>query len=69
MYFSAFYFQVETYIQEKFFIQNYNLGQNVCRLFHILTQFPFTKGEAELDYYHQKVNIRVVSRVTERLKT
>ena len=69
VYFSAFYFQVETYIQEKFFIQNYNLGQNVCRLFHILTQFPLTKGKAELDYYHQKVNIRVASRVTERLKT
>ena len=37
--------------------------------FHISAQFPFTKSEKELDYYYQKVNIRVTSRVVKRLKT
>ena len=40
-----------------------------CRLFHFLAQFVFTTSEKELDYYHQKVNVRVASRVAERLKT
>ena len=35
----------------------------------ILAQFVFTASETELDYYHQKKNIRVASRVPERLKT
>ena len=30
--------------------------------------FPFTASITELGYYHQKVNIRVASRVAERLK-
>ena len=30
--------------------------------------FPFTTSITELGYYHQKVNIRVASRVAERLK-
>ena len=47
----------------------YNLGQNLCRLFHFVAQLVFTTSETELDYYHQKVNIRVSSRVVERLKT
>ena len=47
----------------------YNLGQNICRLFHFLAQFFFTTSETELDYYHQKVSARVTSRVAERLKT
>ena len=46
-----------------------NLGQNIWRLFHILAKFVFTTSETELDYYHQKVNVRVVSQVAERLKT
>ena len=29
----------------------------ICRLFHILAQFPFNTNETELDYYHQKVNV------------
>ena len=46
----------------------YNLGQNIWRLFHFLAQFFFTTSEAELVYYHQKVSVRVASRVAERLK-
>ena len=42
--------------------------QNVCRLFQILAQFTFTKNEAELDYYHQKVNARVVSQIARLFK-
>ena len=45
--------------------QNYNLGQNICRLFLFLAQFVFTTSETELYYYHQKVNVGVA----ERLKT
>ena len=47
----------------------YNLGQNICGLFHFLSQLVFTTREAKLDCYHQKVNIQVASRVAERLKT
>ena len=43
----------------------YNFGQNICRLFHVLAQFAFTTTETELEYYCQKVNVRVA----ERLKT
>ena len=50
----------------KFFY--YNLFQNICRLFHVLIQFLFTIWETELDYYHQKVNVRVASRVAKELK-
>ena len=45
----------------------YNLGQNIFRLFHFLTQFVFTTRKTELDYYHHRANVRVASRVTERL--
>ena len=38
-----------------------NLGQNICRLFHVLAQFLFTTSETELDYYHQRVNVWVAS--------
>ena len=47
----------------------YNLGQNICRLFHFLAQFFFTTSEMELNYYHQKVSAGVALRVAERLKT
>ena len=47
----------------------YNLGQNICKLFHVLAQFLLTTREMELDYYRKKANVRVASRVTERLKT
>ena len=26
---------------------------------HALAQFPYTKSETELDYYHQMVNVQV----------
>ena len=29
-----------------------NLGQNICGLFHVLTKYPFTTSETELEYYH-----------------
>ena len=46
-----------------------NLEQNIFRPLKIFAQVLFTTNEMELDYYHQKVNVRVVSRVAERLKT
>ena len=49
-------------------MQMHNHGQNICRLFHVLAKFPFTKSESELDYYHQKVNIRFASRAAKRPK-
>ena len=39
-----------------------SLGQNICRLFHNLVHFCFTKSETELDYSQQKVNAQVTSR-------
>ena len=48
---------------------NYNLGQNIWRVSHFLVQVFFTTSETELDYYHQKVSVRVASRIAERLKT
>ena len=50
-------------------LQFYNLGQNIQILFHFLVEFVFTTSEKELDYYHQKVNVRIASGVAERLKT
>ena len=47
----------------------YNLGQTIRRLFYFLAQFVFTTSEMEVDYHHQKVNVRVASRVAKRLKT
>ena len=38
-------------------------------IFHFSAQFVFTTSETELDYYHQKVNVWVVSRVAKRLNT
>ena len=37
--------------------------------FSYLAQVLFTTTETELDYYHQKVNVPVTSRVAKRLKT
>ena len=56
-------------LQLQIFFCTSNLGQNIQRLFHFLTQFLVTTNETELDHYHQKVNVRVASRVAERLKT
>ena len=47
----------------------YNVEQNIRRLFHFLAQFLFTTRETELDYYHQKMNVGVALRVSERFKT
>ena len=44
------------------------LEKNICRLFHVSAQFLFTTSEMKLDYYQQKVNARVVSRVVESPK-
>ena len=46
-----------------------NQEQNICKFFHALAQFPITKSDSELDYYHEEVNVGVASRVAERLKT
>ena len=48
-------------------LEAYNIGQNTQRLFHFLAEFLFTTSETEVDYYHQKVNVRVASRVAEEL--
>ena len=52
--------------RKKQFIQSWT---NIWRLFHFLAQCFFTTSETDLDYYHQKVSVRVASRVAERLKT
>ena len=44
----------------------YNLGQNVCRLFHFLAQFVSITSETELACYDQNMNVRVTSRVAEQ---
>ena len=56
-------------MQPKSMFTIYNLGRNIWRLFPFLAQFFFTTSETELDYYHQKVSVRVASRVAEQLKT
>ena len=48
------------------FSYRYNLGQNICRPFHVFAQFLLTTSESELDYYHQKMNVRVATRDVER---
>ena len=47
----------------------YNLGQNAFRLFNFLAQLVFNTCETKLDYYYHKGNVRVASRVAQRLKT
>ena len=37
----------------------YNLRQNIYGLFYFLSQLVFITSETKLDYYHQKVNVRV----------
>ena len=57
-----------TYFHIGSIMISYNLEQNICRSFHFLAKFLFTTSETKLDY-HQKVNVRVSSRVTEQIKT
>ena len=42
--------------------EHYSQGRKICRLFHILAQFPFTTVAREPDYYHQKLNIQISER-------
>ena len=37
--------------------------------FHALAQFPFTTSESELDYYHQKVDVKVASQIAKGIET
>ena len=45
----------------------FNRGQIICRLSHALAQSPFTTRKAELDYFPEKVNVRVTSRLVKQL--
>ena len=45
-----------------------NLGQRICSLFRVLVQFLFTKSETELDYYHEKQNVRVTHELSNDLR-
>ena len=47
---------------------NYNHVRNILRLFDVLPNFPCTTSETMRDYYLWTWYIRVVSRVSERLK-
>ena len=40
-----------------------DFGQNLWRLFYYLAQFVSTTCERTLDYYHQKVDVRVAEQV------
>ena len=42
--------------------------KNIWKICHVLAQFLFSRSETELNYYYQKVNLRVVSRVAEQLR-
>ena len=57
--------------REKMEVKNnsYNLGQNICRLFHFLVQFLLTTSKTELGYHHQKVKIQVALQVNKWRKT
>ena len=46
----------------------YNIEQNIWRLFHILAQFFFTSSETELDYYHQKVIVKLPHELPDDLR-
>lgn len=45
------------------------LGQNISRLFDVLAEFPFSICETPLDYYLQRVNVRLVSKAAKWEKT
>lgn len=46
----------------------YNHGKITCNLFYVLAQFPLTISERELEFCHQKLNIQVSFRVTQRVE-
>ena len=47
---------------------NYNLGHNILELYSVLIQTRFTTSKTKLDIQYSKLDIRVASRVAERLK-
>ena len=52
-------------LEEKY---SYNLSENTLRFFYLSTWFPFSTSEAELPYYHHKVNVQVAEQDAKRLK-
>ena len=60
--------QIIVSIPLKFFGRSQSL-RKYLETIHLLAQFLFTASETELDYYHQKISVRVALRVVERLKT
>ena len=64
----SFIFRIPT-IKSKNFIRTNNFGQNIWRLFHVLTQFHFTESETKQDFSHQRVKVWVAEwRKTEECK-
>ena len=47
---------------------NYSLGHNILELYSVLIQTRFTTSKTKLDIQYSKLDIRVASRVAERLK-
>ena len=45
--------------------ETYNLSQNILRLIYLLVYFPLTVSETGLDYNHQRLKVRVASRITD----
>ena len=53
-------------VQEKF---SDNLAHNILELYDVLVQARFATGKTKLYIYYNKLGIRVVLRVAERLNT
>ena len=47
---------------------NYNLGKNICRLFHVLAQFVYITSETTR-LLSPELNVRIASWVPKQLKT
>ena len=60
---------VMTIDNDKRHMSIYYIGRSVWRLSHVLAQFLLTATKTNLDHYHQKVNVRIISGFTEQLKT
>ena len=58
-----------TFLQKQSLAQKrYNLEQNICILPRVLEKFLFPTSKTDLEYYYQKVNVRVASRVAKQLR-
>ena len=57
------------HLNRVFSAWSYNHFHNILRLFDSLPNLPFTTSETMRDYYLKACNIRVASRVDERLRT